>query len=235
VTRPSAEPRSGPVTEALLSALAARGPGPHTVVDAGGGTGGVAVPLALAGHQVTVIDPSPDSLAALERRAAEAGVAELITARQGDLDDLAQLVPPASVDVLLCHGVLDMVADRAVALGLLATALVPAGLLSVLTSNRVALVVQRAMAGRFADATTHLLPAEPGPVDLEELLALLARTGFGVTDVMGVRTLGDLVPSALRERDPAATTQFRALERAASQHPALRAIASQLHVLATRL
>src|SRR4051812_30358827 len=35
------------------------------VVDIGGGTGGFAVPLAQAGHDITVVDPSPDALAAL--------------------------------------------------------------------------------------------------------------------------------------------------------------------------
>src|SRR3712207_9342621 len=39
------------------------------VVDLGGGTGGFAVPLAGLGHRVTVVDPSPDALAALQRRA----------------------------------------------------------------------------------------------------------------------------------------------------------------------
>ena len=44
------------------------------IVDVGGGTGGLAVQLAELGHRVTVVDPSPDALAALERRAREAGV-----------------------------------------------------------------------------------------------------------------------------------------------------------------
>ncbi|MGH3257372.1 MAG: methyltransferase domain-containing protein, partial [Streptosporangiaceae bacterium] len=42
------------------------------IVDVGGGTGGLAVPFASLGHNVTVIDPSPDALAAAQRRAAEA-------------------------------------------------------------------------------------------------------------------------------------------------------------------
>src|SRR5690606_4964609 len=50
------------------------------VVDAGGGTGGFAVPIAEAGHRVVVVDPSPDALAALERRAGEAGVTDRVTA-----------------------------------------------------------------------------------------------------------------------------------------------------------
>src|SRR6266705_408777 len=73
------------------------------VLDVGGGTGGFAVPLAEAGHRVTVVDASPDALAALTRRAAEAGVADRISARQGDGDRLAELVAPGSVDLILCH------------------------------------------------------------------------------------------------------------------------------------
>ena len=46
---------------------------PLDVVDLGGGTGVMAIPLAARGHRVTVVDPSPDALASLERRTAEAG------------------------------------------------------------------------------------------------------------------------------------------------------------------
>ncbi len=62
------------------------------VVDIGGGTGGFAVRLAELGHQVTVVDPSPDALAALGRRAAESDVADRVTGVQGDLAGLADLV-----------------------------------------------------------------------------------------------------------------------------------------------
>ncbi|MGZ6791503.1 MAG: methyltransferase domain-containing protein, partial [Mycobacteriales bacterium] len=58
------------VLSAVLHEEDPRGSG-LVVVDAGGGTGGFAVPLAELGHRVTVVDPSPDSLAALQRRAAE--------------------------------------------------------------------------------------------------------------------------------------------------------------------
>ena len=64
---------------------------PLRVLDLGGGTGGLAVPLAELGHEITVVDPSPNALATLERRAAEFGVADRITARQGDADSLADL------------------------------------------------------------------------------------------------------------------------------------------------
>ena len=77
-----------------------------TVLDVGGGTGGFAVPLAQAGHLVTVVDASPDALAALTRRAADAGVADRVTAVQGDGDALAGLIEPGTADLILCHAVL---------------------------------------------------------------------------------------------------------------------------------
>ncbi|MEO7070510.1 MAG: methyltransferase domain-containing protein, partial [Nostocoides sp.] len=79
-----------------VSALAARRRDelgrPLRVVDIGGGTGGLTVPLAEQGHHVVVVDPSPDALASLRRRAAESGVADRITALQGDAETAADLV-----------------------------------------------------------------------------------------------------------------------------------------------
>ena len=49
----------------VLDGRAADEPGRAVqVVDIGGGTGGFAVPVAELGHRVTVVDPSPDALAA---------------------------------------------------------------------------------------------------------------------------------------------------------------------------
>ena len=72
---------------------------PLEVLDLGGGTGGVAVPLAEAGHHVTVVDPSPDALASLGRRAHEAGIVDRITAVQGDGDSLGAVLAGRRVDL----------------------------------------------------------------------------------------------------------------------------------------
>ena len=63
-----AQARTAVLWAALRAVLDADGP--RDVLDVGGGTGGFAVPIAELGHRVTVVDPSPDALAALERRAA---------------------------------------------------------------------------------------------------------------------------------------------------------------------
>src|SRR5258707_907307 len=81
----------GEVLRAVVAGLVAEtGRSRLDIVDAGGGTGGSAGPLAGQGHTVTVIDPSPDSLAAAQRRAAEMRVQ--LRAGQGDLGGLAALI-----------------------------------------------------------------------------------------------------------------------------------------------
>src|SRR5438270_11213666 len=107
--RPRTTVRTAVVWDVLREALARidAGDEPGRVVDAGGGSGGFAVPLAELGHHVTVVDPSPDSLAALERRAAETGTGTRIRALQGDVAGLLDTVGPASADLVLCHSVLE--------------------------------------------------------------------------------------------------------------------------------
>ena len=66
---------------------------PRDVLDIGGGTGGLAVRVGALGHRVTVVDPSPDALAILDRRSGETGVSDLVVGVQGDLATVPDLVP----------------------------------------------------------------------------------------------------------------------------------------------
>ncbi len=131
------------------------------VLDLGGGTGGQAVRLATAGHRVTVVDPSPDALAALARRAAENGVGERLRGVQGDAENLADLVPAGSVDLVLCHGVLEVVDDPAQALVAAREVLRPGGRLSLVVAQRHAAVLARVASGHLR-AATHVLTDPDG-------------------------------------------------------------------------
>jgi S-adenosylmethionine-dependent methyltransferase len=235
------------VLQAVVSALVAEtGRAQLDVIDAGGGTGGFAVPLAGQGHAVTVVDPSPDSLAAAQRRAAEAGVP--LRAVQGDAADLASVAGEKNADLVLCHSVLEYVDSPSAAMAAIASVLRPGGAVSVLTASAVAAVIHRALAGRFDDARRLLAgisagseqgadgsgPAPTRRFTLAGVTALIEEAGLRPGAAHGVRVFADLVPGVVADADPGAAEALRALEQAASAHPAFHDYAAQFHVLGYR-
>jgi SAM-dependent methyltransferase len=256
--------RSSLVWDVLADVIAARvaesGRTALDIVDVGAGTGGFAVSIASQGHRVTVVDPSPDALAAAGWRAAETGVT--LTEVQGEAVDLPALVgePGAGgagadrngADLVICHNVLEYVDSPDAALAAIARVLRPGGTVSVLAANTVAAVLQRALAGKYAEALA-MLPgsAETGPgspsavpssagrapsvarrFTLPELTALIEGAGLRVGDVHGIRIFSSLLPGA--GADLAAVEALRELEDAAATCPPLRDIAARLHLLAHR-
>jgi SAM-dependent methyltransferase len=232
------------ILRTVISALAAQaGRAQLDILDAGGGTGGFAVPLAGLGHNVTVIDPSPDSLAAAERRAAEMKVP--LSVVQGDVADLAMVAGEASADLVLCHSVLEYVDSPADAMASIAQVLRPAGAVSVLAASSVAAVIHRALAGRFDDARRLLAAigggpdAEPGAArprrfTLAAVVRLIEGAGLRAGSAHGVRVFADLVPGMFADADPGAADALLALEQAASAHPAFHDIATQFHIVGYR-
>ena len=205
------------------------------VLDIGGGTGGSAVVVAERGHRVTVVDPSPDALASLGRRARERGVE--VAAHQGDLSTLTEVVGADGADLVLCHGVLEVVEDPAAALAAIRTVLRPGGRLSLLLAQRHAAVLARAMAGHFTAARELLDPlarAERGGRRFthDEAVALLADAGFETRTVHAVRVFADLVPGSLLDLEAGAAAALVDLERAVAERPEYRPLATQLHLLA---
>ncbi|MCR3718525.1 MULTISPECIES: class I SAM-dependent methyltransferase [Prauserella salsuginis group] len=217
------------------------------VIDVGGGTGGWAVPLAGQGCDVTVVEPNPDAVATLRRRAREVGADERITVVADDVDGLAHRVPEGSADLVLAHGLLEVVDDPAAAVRAFAAVTAPGGAVSVLVANRHAAVLHRALAGRLSEATA-LLTAPDGVLsgdsetvlrrfDTSGLEMLLGGAGLAVALMQGDGVVADVVhqldagddgADAARERE---ITEFEDL---AAVTPPLRDIASRLHVLARR-
>lgn len=245
MSRPRASLRTAVVWEVLREALVDRvkavGRETLDVLDTGGGTGNFAVPVARLGHRVTVVDPSPDALFALERRVAEEGVADRVRGVQGDVHGLFEVAERGGYDVVLCHGVLEYVDDPAEGLRNIAAALRPGGTLSVLAAGLGGAVLARALAGRFTEARRALADPDgrwgggdpmPRRFTPERLTELVAANGLEVGAVHGVRVFADLVPGALVDAEPEATQALAHLEEAVAELPAFRSVAAQLHVLA---
>jgi S-adenosylmethionine-dependent methyltransferase len=231
--------RSTLVWDLLRQVIAARvaraGRAALDIVDVGGGTGGFAVPFAALGHNVTVVDPSPDALAAAQRRAAERQVP--VTAVQGEADGLDRLVGEAAADLVICHNVLEYVEEPTAAMAAIARVLRPGATVSVLAANAVAAVLQRTLAGRYGEARQLLEGGGAGAgvprrFTLAGLTELLEGAGLRPGEAHGIRVFAGLLPAA--GPDPGAAEALRALEDAAAAYPALRDIAARLHVLGHR-
>ena len=185
--------------------------GDREVLDIGGGTGGFAV-----------------------------GVADRVHGQQGDLLHLLDVVGPESADVVLCHGVLEIVDDPAAALATIARVLRPGGTLSLLVAQRHAAVIARAMAGHFQQARALLdaTPGDPGRAGHRythgELTALVSDAGLEVVAVHAIRVFADLVPGSLLDLEPGAAQALVELEHAVAERPEYLPLATQLHLLARR-
>lgn len=230
------------LVEPLLQVRAPDG-GTALVVDLGGGAGSLSVEMAVRGHDVVVVDPSPDALAALARRAREAGVEDRVRGHQGDATVLPRLCGGRAVDVLLCHDVLELVDDPATTLAELAAAMRPGAALSLLTAQRSGAVALRAVAGRVEEALAVLTDPDGRTgaddpllrrMDATATADLLGAAGFDVVAVTGVPVLADLVPEAVLDPSPRAREALRGLEQAATDQADLRGLASHLHWHAVR-
>lgn len=225
--------RAAAVWAALEPILSA---GPLRVLDVGGGTGGFAVPLAQRGHQITVVDPSPDALALLARRAHAAGVAANVTGVQGDGDRLADVVAAKGADLVLCHHVLEFVDEPAAAAGALSTCVRTGGWVSLLAANQAAAVLSRAVGGRAEEALALLRGGPEGArhrrFDIEELTGIVVGAGLSVQTWHGVRVVADLLPAP--EAGAEQTAALRELEAVLASRSPYRDLATDLHLLCRR-
>jgi hypothetical protein len=134
----------------------------------------------------------------------------------------------------------------------MARVLRPGGTVSVLAANTIAAVLQRALAGKYAEALAMLpgsataasgssgtvsssagrAPSVARRFTLPELTALIERAGLRVGEAHGIRIFSSLLPGA--GADLATVEALRELEDAAATCPPLRDIATRLHVLACR-
>ena len=233
--------RTGVVWTVLRAELA--GSASLAVLDLGGGSGVSAVPLAELGHHVTVVDASADALATLQRRAADAGVAGLVTPVQGDVERLPATVEGAAYDLVLCHSLLEVVDEPAATLatrGRCAAARRLRERAGCRPGRRGAGPRARRPPGRRAAGADR--PDRPVGARRRRAASLRHRRagrpgrrgGLRVEAVHGVRVVTDLVPGAVLDAEPGVAEALRELEAAAAGLSPYRDLAAQLHVLARR-
>ena len=233
----------------LEQVLAALPEPPARVVDAGGGTGQLAVALARCGYQVTVVDTSAAMLATCAQRAAGEGaeVANRLATVQGDAADLPALLGPASRDAAICHDLITQVDDPAAVLAALAGVLGDGGVLSLSFANRDWLVLRAGRRGEHAGALRLAHGRQAGAVrdrahreagrtpapamTLAEVEAELERAGFEPVAASGV---GVFVDGGDEDPDPAGLAALVELERLVATREPYRSSAKTVHVVGRR-
>jgi S-adenosylmethionine-dependent methyltransferase len=173
------------------------------VLDVGGGTGGYALALARAGHWVCLLDFSPAMLEIARHKARNLGpeMSARIEVRCAAVQDLPRLFSPGRFDLVLCHTLLEYIAEPWEALEAMGGVLRPGGLLSVLTVNRRADPLRRAIAKGDLEGALQALAEEVSPADLFDLPRrtlttewveeALGEVGVDVEARYGVRVLAD--------------------------------------------
>jgi S-adenosylmethionine-dependent methyltransferase len=210
-------------------------PPPARILDAGGGSGVVAIPLAERGHEVTLLDPSEGMLRVARRRIDHAGVDARAIA--GSIDDLAARAP-GPYNAICCHAVLMYLDDPEAALRTLRSHATAGAVLSLLEKNRDGLALRPGLRGDYEEAIRVLespfavgnlgIPNRARSVD--EWQELLAATGWTAGSWVGVRLFSDLAPDDL---SPERFEQLEDLEREAGRRDPYRSVARLIHIVAT--
>lgn len=215
----------------LLEVLPQR---PLRVLDIGGGLGHMSLWLAEQGHQVTFTEPAAPMLAGARERFAAAG--QSATFIQASWQELgAQLSEP--FDLVLCHAVLEWLAEPQRIFPLLHQLTAAGGWLSLAFYNKDALIYRNLLKGHFrklreqsfAGEKQSLTPQQP--LDPRELAAQLSGL-WTVEKQSGVRVFHDYMPHDFQVKTASHNlAQLIEMELAYRRHPSFAGVGRYLHWL----
>lgn len=228
--------RSEVLWEDMTAQIPGLAEGRLSVVDAGGGSGRLASRMAKAGNRVTLCDPSQEMLTIARGTVEEAGVEDKVTFVPAKIADLAPHLGQR-FDLVVCHAVLEWLAEPAEAPRQLAALIAPSGRLSLLFYNVNAALLKRAVRGRPGEALRELdsiaEPRPDGATPLRErdVRAWLSAAGLEVEHRAGVRIFHDHVQEPLTEQGLAG---LLALEKRCRTEEPFASLAQHLHLVCRR-
>lgn len=185
------------------------------VLDVGGGDGMDAVPLAQAGHDVTIVDPSESWLREATRRAEAVG-APIATICAG-LDDL----PTGEWDLVMCHFVLRYRPPAAGDISILASRVRTGGRLSIMEVNSTGRVLRELLNNGPAAARAELhaerarietFATDARKIDVMQVRRQAEAAGLRVAGLYGNRIANDLLVDNTAKHDRAFFNELLALE-----------------------
>jgi S-adenosylmethionine-dependent methyltransferase len=217
---------------------------PAAVLDVGGGAGHQSFPLAEAGYEVTLLDPSQAMLdKAQDRLVRLSGEAQRrVTLLQADGERADEAVGGRRFAAVLCHGVLGYLEQPEPLINQLCRCTGGGGLLSIMTGNANAMAVRPALERRWDDALASFdaraevgVLGVPGRADTVEELSELVRTkGVEPLRWYGVWLFVDWLEFSGAELDPSDFQQVAAtaaVELEASRRDPYRQLSRVFHLV----
>jgi SAM-dependent methyltransferase len=204
---------------------------PATVLDVGGGAGHQCFPLAEAGYEVTLLDPSSAMLDKARQRLLRLSddARRRVTVVQADGEDAADAVNGRQFAAVLCHGVLGYLERPEPMVTQLCRCAAAGGLISIMTGNARTMAVRPAMERRWDDALAAFdatreigVLGVPGRADtVADISELLSDQGVEPLRWYGVWLFVDwlefsgveLDPGDAREMAATAAVEFEASRR----------------------
>ncbi len=208
---------------------------PATVLDVGGGAGHQSFPLAEAGYDVTLLDPSPAMLAKARQRPGSERVAFL----ESDGEHAEEAVGGRRFDAVLCHGVLGYLERPEPVLDQLCRVAAPGGVVSIMAGNAHAMAVRPALEQRWDDALAAFdtrgeigVLGVPTRADtVEELSELIRARGVEPVRWYGVWLFVDWLGFGGAEVDPADAERVAAVEFEAGRRDPYRRLSRVFHLV----
>jgi SAM-dependent methyltransferase len=217
---------------------------PATVFDVGGGAGHQSFPLAQAGYEVTLLDPSPAMLDKAQQRLRRlpAEVQRRVTLLQADGENADEAVNGRRFAAVLCHGVLGYLEQPEPLVNQLCRCAAAGGVVSIMTGNAKAMAVRPALERRWDDALAAFdatrevgVLGVPGRADtVEELSELMQSRGVEPSRWYGVWLFVDWLEFSGAELDPSDAKQVvatAAVELEASRRDPYRQLSRVFHLV----
>jgi S-adenosylmethionine-dependent methyltransferase len=219
-------------------------PPPANVLDVGGGAGHQSFPLARAGYEVTLLDPSTAMLDKAQQRLEQlpADAQRRVTLLQADGENADQAVNGRRFAAVLCHGVLGYLEQPEPLVTQLCRCVAAGGVVSIMTGNASASAVRPALERRWHDALASFdarteigVLGVPGRADtVEELSQLIGSQGVEPLRWYGVWLFVDWLEFSGAELDPNDSEQVAAtaaVELEASRRDPYRQLSRVFHLL----
>ena len=204
------------------------------ILDIGAGLGQLSQIFAAAGHHITHTDIAAEMVDAAASSHAVAGLQAQYRYLTASLQQLPELLAAEQFDLVLCHAVLEWLADPAAALAICQQFMAPQGYLSLMFYNRDAKLLANVIYGNFDYVNDDLLVKKKvklspqQPLDPRQVEIWLAQLQLKINQQTGVRCFHDY----LRHRaDQVRFDELLALELRFNQQPPFQQIGRYLHWL----